>query len=105
MKIIQEHKLQRWSSIVPLMLPDGWCPLAVRVDEQYPDLYVVLSVIVDPSKPAESETLYMLSQGDAMPEVPDGKELAFLGACQNGRHLFLLVEAAQLPGTRFIGRY
>jgi len=86
-----------------MLMPDGWCPLSVRAGPN--DYTVVMSALVDPTRPQESETFVMLSQGDALPDQPDGKELAFVGDCQNGRYLFLQVDAPEGPGTRFIGRY
>jgi hypothetical protein len=103
MKIVQEFTFERWSSVTPMLMPDGWCPLSVR--EGASEYQVVMSALVDWSRPSESETFYMLNAGDSLPTQPDGKELAFIGDCQNGRYLFLQVDAAEGPSTRFVGRY
>jgi len=105
MRIVREFVLQRWSSVTPMLMPDGWVPLSTRADQNMPEYQVILAALVDPAAPQESETFYILNQGDMLPGQPDGKELAFIGDCQNGRYLFLQVDAPEGPGTRFVGRY
>lgn len=101
---VREIKFNHYESTAPRMIPDGWKPLCTRPgDFEYE---TILAVLVDTDKTEEAE-VFRICKVDYSLSASQGKELAFVGACQDGSYLFLEVEAEEDPdprGPRRLGR-
>lgn len=97
---LREYIFPRYTTVVPLMIPDGWRPLCVR--EGTWDGEAVLVALVDSTAKECAEIFHLLRPILDFPVKP-GVEFAFLGHAYQDRYVFLEVPEAE-PTDADLGR-